>query len=311
MLREYCEATNQRLNFTQELRPVYITMCVINGAMSVLSSSINLLVVISIKNSSALRAPSYTLLSLLAVSDLLVGLVVQPLYIARKVADLKGDNSGYCFLSLAYNSMSSFAGALSYLSIAAISCDRLLAVRLSTNYRAAVTRKAIRAAVCVMVALSLLYALTYTLSFILFFIGTLVVLPLCLAVVCFNYVKINGILRQRQKNIQRTNSKFSSCSHRTNRRLNKTREIHEYRHVQRTVLFVLLVFLMCYLPYFCFMVVRQCLSARVALYSVNEITITIVYMNSVLNPSLYISRMAEIRRAVKKTLNVVRSLICK
>ena len=138
--------------------------------LGILSSAANLLVIISItRKTSTLRAPSYILLCALAVSDLSIGLAAQPLYNARKVAELQGTNKAlYCHLSLAYNSMSSFTGALSYLSIATISCDRFLAVYLRTSYRIVVTRKTAKLAVLAISALSVLYALSYTLWYTVF-----------------------------------------------------------------------------------------------------------------------------------------------
>ena len=306
MLMDYCGAVNQRLNFTQELRLVYITMCSINGTLGILSSAANLLVIISItRKTSTLRAPSYILLCALAVSDLSIGLAAQPLYIARKVAELQGTNKAlYCHLSLAYNSISSFTGALSYLSIATISCDRFLAVYLRTSYRIIITRKTAKLAVLAISALSVLYALSYTLWYTVFYFVTLIFLPLCLVVTCFNYANISRILRQQHQRIKRTNSCILS-SGRGEQRDEAVRATQRYKYILKTVLLVLLIFLICYTPYFCVILFRRSLGAGPALYRANEITITIVYLNALLNPVLYFYRIAEIHRAVKETLHFV------
>ncbi len=64
---------------------VFVTInCVLNAALMLIATIGNSLVLTAIFRTPALCSPSTTLLCILALSDLLVGFVAQPLYIAKE-----------------------------------------------------------------------------------------------------------------------------------------------------------------------------------------------------------------------------------
>ena len=117
-----------------------ISIIVINTPFAIFAVLSNLLIVITIGKSQELRVPANILLGSLAVTDLLVGLITQPLFITWRLmlhypstsCNSEVVHSLYeCFLHLC-------AGG-SFLSLAYLSTDRFLAVSKPLHYRANVT----------------------------------------------------------------------------------------------------------------------------------------------------------------------------
>ena len=117
-----------------------ISIIVINTPFAIFAVLSTLLIVITIGKSQELRVPANILLGSLAVTDLLVGLITQPLFITWRlmlhypstICNSEVVHSLYeCFLHLC-------AGG-SFLSLAYLSTDRFLAVSKPLHYRANVT----------------------------------------------------------------------------------------------------------------------------------------------------------------------------
>ena len=72
------------------------------------------------------------------------------------------------------------------------------------------------------------------------------------------------------------------------------RNLAKYKKSVKNALWVQLTLVVCYLPY----VVEQ---ALLSLYLVRALALTLVYLNSSLNPIIYYWRIGEVRRAVKET----------
>ena len=111
---------------------VIIINCVLNAPLMLISIIGNILVLAAILRTPSLRSPSTVLLGNLAVSDLLIGLMVQPLYIADQLTN--NDR-----LNKATNTMGFAACAVSLSTITAISVDRFLALHYHMRYPNLVT----------------------------------------------------------------------------------------------------------------------------------------------------------------------------
>ena len=75
----------------------------------------------------------------LAVSDLLVGLVCQPLYVAHKIAELEENFAVFCELKMVQFLSGWTTTGVSFVILAAVSIDRLLALTLHLRYNTIVT----------------------------------------------------------------------------------------------------------------------------------------------------------------------------
>ena len=113
----------------QTTRPETITVvnCALNVPLMLISIIGNSLVLVAILRTPTLPSPSTILLCSLAVSDLLVGLVVQPVYIASRLTETASMQQARVSIGFA-------ACGVSLLTITAISVDRFLALRCHMRY---------------------------------------------------------------------------------------------------------------------------------------------------------------------------------
>ena len=74
-----------------ELYPLYVTNCVLNALSAYTAIMFNIVTIHAIRKTFLLPKPLKTLLLNLAVSDLGVGLGVQPLYITLIIKELEQD----------------------------------------------------------------------------------------------------------------------------------------------------------------------------------------------------------------------------
>ena len=158
----------------------------------------------------SLRSPSTVFLCSLAVSDLLVGLVVQPIYIGYRL------NSGPA-LQHAFNILSSLSSGASLCTMIAISVDRFLSLHYHLRYPNLMTEKR---AICastsiwftVMMSCLSLWNLTY---------ANLVYAPaitICIMISTVLYIRIYQIARRNQPliHIQQQTMQTATVEHNIN-----------------------------------------------------------------------------------------------
>ena len=139
-------------NESDPLYSTYIVNCVFNAFSAYTAIMLNILTIHAMRKTSSLPKPLKTLLLSLAVSDLGVGLLAQPLYIAEMVnhTDL---------LLTTFNVVQIIFTIASFLSAVAISIDRFLAPHLHLRYQELVTNDRVSVAVILIWTLSALYEL--------------------------------------------------------------------------------------------------------------------------------------------------------
>ena len=112
-----------------------ILSCVITTLFALTAILENGIVMLVICKTRELQSPSFTLLFCLAASDLLVGMVVQPCFVAYKVAKLLDHFSPYCKLRMVQFFCGWITSGVSFL----ICIDRLLALTLHLRYSSLIT----------------------------------------------------------------------------------------------------------------------------------------------------------------------------
>ena len=204
----------------------------INIFLAITASLGNTLILIALHKVTSIYPPTKLLFRCLAVTDLLVGLISQPLYVTVLfpwfttwnviVAITRADEFFFSLLPV-----------VSPLTSAAISLDRLLALLLLLRYRHTVT--------------------------------------------------LNG--GGNQPNIAR------------------------YKRTVYSIAWVQLALLICYIPYILlgFLRLFRKLPFSTKLYITTESFVTLVYLNSSLNPALYCWRIRDVRQEVK---NMIRKIFC-
>ena len=270
---------------------IEVINCILNGPLIFVSIIGNALVLTAISRTPSLRsAPSIVFLCSLAVSDLLVGLVVQPVYISNAL--IYSDSSPA--LKQATEVMFFLACGVSLFTMTAISVDRFLALRYHMRYSGLVTVKralfTIAGIWLVLVVLSCLRIIwKRSLLFLAIVVGGIAI---CFFISTFSYIRIYQIaqhhklaIRSQQQAIQRLSNDATNVKQSTKSAINTL------------IYFIRMIF--CYLP---ILVVTIILAFGQPLDSGLDIADTIAFLNSSINPFLYCWRTQEIRAAVLKTI---------
>ena len=280
-----------------------IVLLVINALLSIITSLGNTLILYALHKESALHPPSKLLFRCLALTDLLNGCISQPLYILYLVSlltkhqDWRGD---LCLYSATFNNITTNTLCLvSLLTSTAISIDRLLALNLGLRYRQVVTFKRTSLVLLFLWVVSIgsvsssYPMLDYNKA------EMFVAAAMCvgnLAISSFCYAKIVWKIRQHQRRVQTNggiNNHGTLCTDSV--ALNNAR----YKKTVSSVLWIQLTLTICYLPLIVTIGLISYKGLTSALDAAWGITITLMFLNSFLNPFLYCWKIKEIRVAVK------------
>ena len=79
-------------NISLDFRAVFIVRIVVNALTCPLTTVLNILVMVAVKTTRQLRTKSNVALACLSTTDLIVGLVLQPLHIAAASLLLRGES---------------------------------------------------------------------------------------------------------------------------------------------------------------------------------------------------------------------------
>ena len=126
---------------TGEVKHQLIFLLVVNISVSITAFLGNTLILVALKNESSLHPPSKLLYRNLAITDLCVGLIAEPVYVAYFMSVLR-DKWDICFYAHVLSFFTCYVfSAVSLFTLAVISVDRLLALLLGLRYRQVVTLK--------------------------------------------------------------------------------------------------------------------------------------------------------------------------
>ena len=254
----------------------------------------NSLVLAAILSAPSLRSPAILLLCNLAVSDLLVGLVIQPLFIAHSF------NLTTRLLTSIWLIMSYSACGISLCTMTAIAVDRFLALHYHLRYSTMVTSFRIKTFLTALWLKSFIFSGIYFWSLRIFFLYITIFVCLCLIISVFCYVRIFKIVRHQQKKIQ--------CQHQAVN-LPQGSTISNLLQLEKSAINSFLFFIVMVLFY---IPVSTYLSLIYATKDGSHrgwnVAITLVFINSSVNPFLYCWRMGDLRAAVMKT---ARKLFCR
>ena len=255
----------------------------------------NSVILVALHKESSLHPPSKLLYRCLATTDLLVGLLCQPLHAAYWMS-VSYEHWNLC--RFAYDTFSVSAYALcsvSLLTMTAISVDRLLALLLGLRYRELVTLKRTYIIVATFWVLSGFTALSYLLDPRIATWYTSLARPCCIFIALALYIKISRSLSRHQAHVQDHVQQQPNQPNALN--------MAQYRRAVYSALWVQLALVVCYVP---FSIVETVIAFSKTYSShlvINwGIALSLVYCNSTLNPFIYYWRIREVRRAVKHTV---------
>jgi len=280
----------------EKLRSWYIANCVFNVFLTVTAILSNGITIQALRRTPSLPQPLKTLLLSLAISDFGVGLLGEPFYIGMLVKWLQRDSSTGAFYTAFRFTLYLFSSA-SFFGVMALSGDRFLAVHLHLRYQELVTHKRVVALITSIWVFSAFVSLLYlwvpkNIPYIMFAIAGIV----CLKVSAMLYFKIYFAVRHHRNQILQV------------QRVAQNGQIAETARLRKSAVgpfYVYLVFLLCYVPQICsFAVLAVCiLSVGVKVFSM--FSVTLLFLNSSLNPVIYCWKMRHVRQAVMGILRNV------
>ena len=164
---------------------------VLNSFLSIAAFFDNTLVLVALRKESSLHPPSKLLLRNLAITDLCVGLIVEPLYAALLLTVVNEHWNACRYLAVVVSTTGSILFSVSLLTLTAISVDRLLALLLGLRYRQVVTLRRAYGSVIAFWAVSIVSSairLFISLSIRSWYENT--VISLCIVTLIFSHTKI-------------------------------------------------------------------------------------------------------------------------
>ena len=190
------------VELTGEVHGELIFLCIVNTCVSITAFLGNTLILVALRKDTSIHSPSKLLYRNLAITDLCVGIIAEPLRVAYwiSVVNKRWDICYYTYLTVY------FAGVtlcgVSLITLTAISVDRLLALLLGLRYRQVVTLKR----TCLIAIggwiVSVVGASTSFLNPLINSLYGYIVIAFCLVTTICAYTKIFMSLRHNQIHVQ-------------------------------------------------------------------------------------------------------------
>ena len=281
--------------FTVEVHDEVTFLSATNIFLSMTAFVENSLVLVALHKTRSLHPPSKLLFLNLAITDLCVGIIVEPLHVSYLMS-VVNERWDICYYALLSSIITGYVMcSVSLLTLTTTSMDRLLALLLGLRYRQVVTLKRTRMTVAILWILSIVSTSSYFWDIRILVLWGKISVPLCLVVSGISYTKIFVTLRCNRIQVQ--DRSFQGQLQQTTL-LNKAR----YRKAVSSALWVQLVLAFCYFPYIIAQAVTPQRGIPLSSYLAREFTKTLIFLNSSLTPLIYFWKMRELRQAVKNTL---------
>ncbi len=272
----------------------------LNIFLSITAAVGNALILIALKNVSSIHLPTKLFFRCLAVTDLCVGIIIQPLYATLIMSlTIKINVNVLFYVYKVYGASSYILCGVSGLTSTAISVDRLLALLLGLRFRHVVTLRRVRLVIFCFWPIAVTGASLWLWRRDIADMGVFVVLVICLVTSIFCYTKIHLKLRHQQAQVQ------NNVYHRQQRGDGIPLNIARYKKTVSSIMWVQLAFVACYVPWgiVAALYPKQSAKEHAPLFAAT----TLVFLNSSLNPILYCWKIREVKQAVKGT---IRQLYC-
>ena len=260
---------------------------------------LNIVTLYAVRKSSSVPKTLRTLMLNLAVSDIVVGVFVQPLFTSFLVTWLQMNNPS-CSIYYLMAGVIRMLVNVSLLGVVAISVDRFLAIHLHLRYKELVPR-------VVAVVISIWMVCTFfSLTMFLVSVDTVPMINAVISTIGFLLsilinIRIRFIVRRHKFQIQSLQlQEAGQCS--------EVKRLAVSLKSAVCILYVHLMFLVSYFPFFSSMLAVKINGPNSTIRSLNVLTIILVFLNSTLNPLIYCWKMRHIRHNV---IDILRNMPCK
>ena len=273
----------------------YFVNAALNVPLAVATTVANLVVLLAMRRETSIRLPSKLLLCSLVITDLGAGSVVAPQRAAFLLLRAIYPDIVQCPLYKSVFVTGTTFTSASLSTLAVITLDRYAALFFHLKYKQIVTTGRVCAVLAFIWTLGLLLALTSLwhnrLWDALGAIGSAVYL-LVISAAC---IKIYRRLRGQQIQPQAPDEEQQQAGN--------TLNMARYRRTASTMLTVYVLFLICYLPFYCLAAVRVVIERTALSECLWDFCYSLVLLNSLLNPFVYCLRLPEVRTEVEKQLH--------
>ena len=267
----------------------------LNVLFSISALTGNVLIFAALRKVSSLHPPSKRLFGCLTSTDFCVGLISHPLFVTFIFAP---EHSKLCYYAtILSNTIGFIFSGVSLLTVTTISVDRLLALMLRLSYRQVVTLRRVWVLVVFFWFFSTGFsiAMLYTRRIAETISSIIILSCLVTSIVC--YTRIYLTLHRHQAQVKTNTSQGQ---------VNKARiplNIARYRQTVSSALWVQMSLLACYLPFAVATGLRDVLESHSStVHQAHAVAITLLLLNSTLNPFLYYWKIRDVRRGMKDTI---------
>ena len=285
----------------RDFTPSLVLNCVVNSFLSYATVMLNIVLIFALRRTSSLPKTLKALILSVAVSDIGVGLLVQPLYTARLLMKMKNTDNQKTYNEIV-KVIGRTLGYVSFFGVTTISVDRFLAIHLHLKhqdlltYQEIVTYKRVVATVILSWLLGAFLALTGVLSSSknIFNLAGVSVGLVCLLTMGLIYFKISIAVRRHtvQVHAQPAQAVAPNEENRSNfERLRKTAV---------GTFYVYLLFLACHLPIAIVILTGRKTNKKRQHFKIYAETL--LYLSTSLVPLVYCWKFRHIRCAVKNIL---------
>ena len=272
---------------------LYLTLCVFNAYLSYTATMLNIVAIYAIRKTSSLSKNLKTLLLSQAVSDFGVGLIVQPMVVAQAMNSKRNSETRLIPTKLLIFPTNLFIFATLF-SVTALCADRFLAIHLHLRYQELVTYKEVAAAVISIWVISALISLVRLfLPTQIMYVSFVSIISACIITATFLSAKLYLTIRRHIDQIQVPQVAQND----------QGESVQRKRKSAMASFYVYLVFIACYLPDICVLIIIATNSEpRIDKKHLKSYTLTLLFLNSTLNPLIYCWKMKRIQHTIVGTL---------
>ena len=275
-----------------------------NSFTSYAAIMLNIVAIIALRKTPSLPKPLKVLLLSISVSDLCVGLLVQPLYVALHI--INKDIPIFKPLATVNTISATFFCTATLLGICAVSVDRFLEIHLHFRYQDIVTHRRVVAVVISIWVLSAVLSVPRTNTH--FETANRIILAIivfitlgCLVAIAIIYVKLYLVLKQHIMQVHALHINLDSQD------AVAIEDTARKKKSAVAIFYLYLTLLICYLPNAC-IALMFVLSSASPPRLVFVFSDALLFLNSSLDPLIYCWKMRQVRLT---TMNILRNMHCK
>ena len=279
-----------------------IIIIVVNTLTFPLTAALNVLVMIAIKKKPRLREhKSNIVLALLASTDFVVGVIVQPVNVALLITVLTDDISGEtCALQVFTKALSRVVISASLFHMALISGERYLAMKHSFAHFTLLTETRLLVASVLAWLLSIIFHIGLVVYRSVFLLINNATMGLCVAFIIFCHVTVYREIRRHENQIAAQQVTVEA-----------RKQFQKDKKAFKVTFIIIVVLMLCYVPILIFSAVLERFRSKISLevlYICFFLTTLMAFLNSFFNPIIYSFRLREFRVAfielICKTANI-------